>query len=542
MPSIVAQCENLFGVSFSSFTELLLEIKGVLFVTAQCMPPADRVLEFIHDNGGQDEWSLSIEADGENFFLTNASALWEDDYRSFISNILEDSVKITLTISKQVNNGVINVYRYQAFVDFVLSRTNGQLLDIFVQMFELCGNHITLLLHDKEGTLQSQSITISDQLHSVTDLNSSRENQRSWCNEASVFFEKARYPLIPQDFILSQPTRETGFEKIISVFSKLSCMLSYVYVASSSSIHNETAMLSFSPSHSGNVYALSELADNDTIVRIFEWIYSDKHCVDRAAIARNIINLYCKTKESYLAIDDSVFASMMSDYQIYQKGHVDQYIDMKNKISDHIVECTKQIQELAHDFSDALRNNLVAILVFIMTVFLTDVYDIDKIMTGDISSSFIVVCWMLIGVSLIYMVVSVLNANEKWNWLLESYEDLKRNYSDLFVPQDVDEAFRNDESLKNAKKKYVAFRKKLCTIWIILLLFTSFATTHMTVQHVNQRVMTEQQVVEQTIDDAAEALPIETEASSGLSPTIAPSPQDNIGNTEMGEKETDDDF
>ena len=84
----------------------------------------------------------------------------------------------------------------------------------------------------------------------------------------------------------------------------------------------------------------------------------DDSCVDKASIARKIINTYCRDKESILAIDDKVLNSIKSDYVIYQKNHVDQYIDMKNKISEFIVDSAGKIQELSHDIADAFRNKL----------------------------------------------------------------------------------------------------------------------------------------------------------------------------------------
>ena len=60
---------------------------------------------------------------------------------------------------------------------------------------------------------------------------------------------------------------------------------------------------------------------------------------------------------------------------------------MKNKISECIVDSAKQMQELSHDVVEAFRNNFVAVIVFLMTVLLTDSIDFSQFLEKTVSKS-----------------------------------------------------------------------------------------------------------------------------------------------------------
>ena len=95
------------------------------------------------------------------------------------------------------------------------------------------------------------------------------------------------------------------------------------------------------------------------------------------------------------------------------------------------------------ELSDAIRNNFVAIIVFIMTALLTDSFDISKLLEKDISSRITVVCLVFTMVSLLYLEVTFLTSNEKWKWLEQAYNDLKENYKGTLDEADINEIFNN---------------------------------------------------------------------------------------------------
>ena len=88
--------------------------------------------------------------------------------------------------------------------------------------------------------------------------------------------------------------------------------------------------------------------------------------------------------------------------------------------------------------------------------------------------------------------------NQKWNWLKQSYTDLKKNYDGVFDSKDLDEAFNHDEPLKNAEDQYKSIRNKISAVWIALILVLVIFTGILVWQG-NHGTAQEQTQVEETV-------------------------------------------
>ena len=294
----------------------------------------------------------------------------------------------------------------------------------------------------------------------------SRSNYIRNCNDSSVFLGRAQYPLVPQDFTIIEHVYDSSFNRIKELFDRLKMVLSYLYIANTSNIVGNKAILQFDPAVNGYEYTLEQLSENNYAWEIYNWIYKDDGCVDRASIARNIINVHCRTAEDILSIGENIYNSAVANHVIYQKKHADQYIELKNKLSEFIVESAKQLQELAHDLVEGFRNNFVAVIVFLMTVLLTDSIDFTSFTQVNVSSNIVAVCGIFTFASLLYMIVTIIAGNTKWGWLAKSYYDLKCNYRGILDEQDIEVAVNNDSAFKNTEKEYKRVRLLISCIWI----------------------------------------------------------------------------
>ena len=105
-----------------------------------------------------------------------------------------------------------------------------------------------------------------------------------------------------------------------------------------------------------------------------------------------------------------------------------------------------------------------------MTVLLTDSIDFSQFLGREISPKVTAVCGVFTGATLLYFIATLIMGNQKWNWLKQSYTDLKKNYDGVFDSKDLDEAFNHDEPLKNAEDQYKSIRNKISAVWIALIL------------------------------------------------------------------------
>lgn len=344
------------------------------------------------------------------------------------------------------------------FIEFLCGQKFEKNLQLFAELFVDGRQHICFQIVNCDNCIHTSSIAFASESESVVwDNAKSRDNDIRNCNDSSVFLGRAQYPLIPQDFAFIEHMYDNRLDRIKALFDKLRNILSYLYIANTSNIIGNKAVLQFDPTVNGYEYILDQLSINKCVWDIYSWIHKDEGSIDRAGIVRNIINIHCKTSDAMLNIDEKIYNSAVANYVIYQKKHTDQYIELKNKLSEFIVESAGQLQELAHDLVEGIRNNFVAVIVFLMTVLLTDSIDFSSFAQANVSSNIIAVCGIFTLVSLLYMIVTVIAGNTKWGWLEKSYKDLKNNYNGVLDERDIQMAVNNDAAFKNTKKNIKRF-------------------------------------------------------------------------------------
>lgn len=467
MFDIIQSANELFGVAASSCREILPELIFEYRVIKQNLPAADELIVFLGQKPERDKIAITITSDTGSTYV-GTDVVWAENYEAFRNALYDDDeIAIVIKVTKGIENGKQSIYNLKEFSNFLCNLKPVQLFEIFTKLFKDCGEHIAFQLLNTNGSLKSRSIVFSD--NDVEWPNRRpREELIKDCHDASVFLERERIRVIPQDFEIDG-LEGNGFEDIKKLFEELQIILSYFYLANTATVVDDRVVLQFDPTDKGFEYEFDELTKNSVINRIFDWAFQGDSCVDKAGIARKIINTYCRDKESILSIDERVLNSIKSDYVIYQKNHVDQYIDMKNKISDYIVDSADKIQDLSHDIIDAFRNNFVAVIVFLMTVLLTDSIDFTQFLGKEISPKVTAVCGVFTVATLLYFIATIIMGNQKWQWLKQSYDDLKNNYDGVFDTKDIEDAFNHDKPLKHAEEQYKSIRCKICGIWIALI-------------------------------------------------------------------------
>ena len=496
MFDIIQSANILFETAVSSCKEIIPEFNCEYRIEKSNLPTADELVAFLGQKPERDRISITITSDSGSVFISD-EIVWIDNYMSFTDSLFDgDEVAVAIRITKGIKDGTLSVYDLSLFADFLSNQKMEQLFENFTKLFAECGEHIVFQLLDTNGSLRTSNISFSDNDVQWIERRSRKDILKD-CEDASVFLDRMKVRLIPQDFDVDA-VEGGGFETIKALFQKLKAVLSYIYLANTATVVNGKAVLQFDPAAKGYEYELNQLTENTVVPLIYEWVFKDDSCVDKASIARKIINTYYRDGESILAIDVKVLNSIKSDYVIYQKNHADQYIDMKNKISEFIVDSAGKIQELSHDIADAFRNNFVAIIVFLMTVLLTDSIDFTQFLGKEISPKVTAVCGVFTGTTILYFIATLIMGNQKWNWLKQSYTDLKKNYEGVFDSKDLDEAFNHDEPLNNAEEQYRGIRKKIGAVWLGLILVLAIFTGVLVWQG-NHATVQEQTRVEGTV-------------------------------------------
>lgn len=475
MVDIMQLSNELFGsMCLISCEEVLYYFQVGYQITASALPSAEKLDYLCGKCAGQDEIGIQFRS-VENFTFSYGQG---NAYKDYISQLeQEDIVIITIKIQKRLVDEIFNVYNIEKFSEFLCGQKIEESFQLFSKLFDGGKQHIIFQVLNCSSCIHTSSIAFSSDPLSW-DRETIRNNQIRNCNDTSVFLGRAQYPLVPQDFAVMEQTYDKCFGGIKRMFDRLRIVLSYLYLANTSNIVGNRAILQFDPAVNGYEYTLEQLSGNDYVWKIYHWIHKEDGCVGRAGIARNIINVHCRTADDILNIDEDIYNSVVANYVIYERKYTEQYIELKNKLSECIVESAGQLQELAHDLVEGFRNNFIAVIVFLMTVLLTDSIDFNSFTEADVSLNIVAVCGIFTFVSLLYMIVTIMAGKMKWGWVKRAYEDLKENYSDVLEKQDLAVAVKNDSAFINTEKEYKKFRFRICGVWSIaiigMLVFTIF--------------------------------------------------------------------
>lgn len=286
------------------------------------------------------------------------------------------------------------------------------------------------------------------------------------CKEVSYFYNFDIYEILPDDFKI-MIDYETN--PLTELFQKIMVLLAISFIATSSSI-NDNHLKGVISGQRTTEYCceINQLQNNNILYSIYNWIYTGGSRIDKAIIARNVISLHCRYV-SITEIDESVLASIQSNYNLYLKENVKEYLELKNKVAEFISDTVSKTGEYATGLLNKFKSNIVAIFGFIFTVILADIVSnqpLDNIFTREIT---ILVELVLVG-SFIYLFICYVQSRYEIKKVYDSYEQLKLNYREILTEDDLMEVFGRDEILDNMKKTINKSEIIYLCIWIAFLI------------------------------------------------------------------------
>lgn len=479
----------LFG-DCSSFHEAAYDVTAEFSCKADALPRTDALIEFVSEIDDRDTLTLEMKSVEEFAYTSQDKAVWQQSYEKFVADCEQDDViKITLHITKRFQGDTISIYCFDAFVEYLCNLNVSKQAKFFVALFngrDAKSSHpqIRFDLRDTDSAVITKTMQFCREEIVVALETADRQTSQRKYSAGSLFFSQSEYDLTPDDFSVFsdqkdiedeasgkayEPESNCGAAGLLkTALSKLETILAYAYLAHTSQIVSDNIVLQFDASNPGFTFKLDSIAGNRSVCRIFDWAFHCDNVVERASIARNVIAIRCKSESDLMSLGDDVLNSVISNFNIYQKSSTEKYIETKNKIADLIVESTKQVQELTHDLVESLRNNFMAMAMFLLTTLLTDSIDVDDVIQGKpLSAELILVLDIFVAFSAAYLVVTYISAFFKWRMFIRGYNQLKKYYSGLLDGKDLEEAFANgDESVNKTRDSILIAGGIILVIWI----------------------------------------------------------------------------
>lgn len=447
--NIIEYLNTLFNLDKITISERIKVLESHVEVVKQRLPTIENIHNLFSFVPERDNWSISFSAvNDDSFLVSNTSTAFEDKYMDFLNQLDDDDIiTVSISVNKSVVENTFSIYCFNSFAENLLSMKVEQVMAAFSLLLKQ-SEYIIFYLFDTNLCFSTTTMAFTSGERKTINRNLSRIKRLQDCKDTSYFYNIIEYELIPDDFMIEINCQSNPFTEL---FNQISTILSLAFISSTSSFEGSSFKCQISGQRNVDFnYEISNMSPNRELYKIYSWIYTDGNFVDKAIIARNIISLHCKYTD-LLETDEKTYSSICSNYKLYLKENVAQYIELKNKLAEFICDIISKIGDHATMILGNFKSNLIAIFVFIFSIVLVNIVSeqpLNNIFTKDITA---IIELVLIG-SVVYLIICVLETKYKLQKTKSSYNALKDNYKSILSKTDIDEVFGKDQLLINAER------------------------------------------------------------------------------------------
>jgi hypothetical protein len=441
-------------------------------------PKYDYFFQILTAISYRDVIKITLQDENDRIFeFSSLDVKGEKEYNSYLLETLDDEIiDVRIHIDKNIKEDHFSIYSYKEFVNDLLSLSLEEVLVAFSNLLKGTSKYLYFDIYDTCEIFMTKTMFFipNDKKNFTTDF-FDRKLRLDKCKDTSYFYNLDRYELLPDDFKITVNYTNNPLTRI---FQKLSMILSISFIASSAEIKKSKLTGIVNGQRSIEyVCDIEKVNDNNTFYKIYDWIYTDGNAIDKAIITRNVISLHCKYT-SIMELDDTVIASIQSNYKLYLKNNVKEYLELKNKVAEFINNTLAKTGEYATALLDKFKSNLIAIFGFLFSVILANIVSdqpLDNIFTRQIT---VLMESVVLG-SFVYLCICYGQFRFEVKKVYESYEYLKANYESILTVEDIREIFNNDKMLTTMKETIKRSEIFFVSVWIISLIGAIFVIEYL---------------------------------------------------------------
>jgi len=379
-----------------------------------------------------------------------------------------ESIAIDLTINKSQNSNKISIYHFDTFISNLEQLTAEQAFAIFDRILSR-GDSITFYVFNLSNSFSTESLHFLSPGSSST-INDFTLRQALLDSSTSVsnYTNSNIHRLLPGDFALVTP--ESQFPKLKNIFNRFSTLLSVLYLFDITSLEGNVLKYKLNgyKSISGKVDVTSFLEDtHHEYYEIYKWVFTGGNLNDKVGLARNIISLHLANSGS-LGLNGEPLASIQSGFKVYEKQNIKQYIEIRNRISDQLLDFNNRANKVIETFAGGFQKSSLALITFYFSAIAIKVFgkgDFENVFSPDITLLSIT---FIVG-SFLYFLIARWEVIAQRTRFVNSYTNLKARYTDILVSADINRILNNDKEYTEDLK---FINDKLCIytlLWLIIL-------------------------------------------------------------------------
>lgn len=406
-----------------------------------------------------------------------------DELDDFVTNLndvskyIDDNTVIhsSITINKKNDETGITIYDLDVFQKTLSSLSISQVFSIFDRAFSASERLIFNVLN-LEGSICSETIFF---IKAGTTFNSNvpfgrkkiKEAIKTLCHYSKI----EEHKLIPNDFFIG--INNDKYLAINELFNKLCISLSIIFLFDITTLDENELDFKINgyKSINGKLNLLEESKNlKNDYYDIYDWVYTGGNLTDKIGLARNIISLHI-SKKNNLFLKGNPFQSIKSSYRVYEKQNIKQYIEIRNKISDQLLEFNNRANKVIETFASGFQKSSLVLISFYTSAIVVKVLgkgEFTNIFTPDatiLSIAFIIISYF-------YYYYSKWEVKEQRKRFVSSYNNLKERYTDLLEQEDITRILNNDNEFNQDIKFIDEKLKKYSKLWMIFLLILLAST------------------------------------------------------------------
>ncbi|MCO6057936.1 hypothetical protein NG726_14805 [Pseudomonas sp. MOB-449] len=430
----------------------------------------------------RDRYSITVTYDDEAQNISDFTEASRGAIEELFDSVGEDencNLLIETTINKSLECCTLSIYDPTLFGKYL---SDEPLILVLTSLSARMSHALTFETFSPIGQGATPSICFrttnsADNYDKPTEITEEERRTTLELFQENSFNKTIPGTFIPKDFML---TGTTGIEPIDSFFNKSCAVLSATYISNSAEL-NADSTLTYRVCGYKNISAsisLTELSGiSDQLYKIADWAYGPGGSSDKIGLSRNVLSLYVNRLEE-ISQHPEVLSAIHSNYQIYLKGNIESYLDIKSKITDVLVNTTQKTQELVDSLVDSLKNGIFILLTFLLTVVVINGLK-DTSTSAIFSSAYIGVVLILSALLTIWVLVACALSIRQFDKTVDTLETvLKLNYQMILQPIEIDFAFQPIRKKNRLYLKRQATQYAILWISIVTVLTLSFYCGH----------------------------------------------------------------
>jgi len=379
---------------------------------------------------------------------------------------ISDQYDLELIVKKGLNDSSLSIYFIDSFSDFISNESYLDSLNNFDKFFSESLFFEVFSTIKPFGTKTIKFIQAKNGLeNSFSNTDVSREKKIDLLRQNTSNFD-LNINLLPSDFFLDEYGDNT---KLNQFFDDACSILAILFLSNSVVISNERI------DYKVNGYKAIFCTDVEiegfrsvrkSLYQIYDWTYEGGSNSDKLGLVRNLLSLHPDSNGN-AKFDEEVWEAVQSNYQIYLKGNIQSYLEVKNKIGEIILTSTTNTYEMVDGLLDSLKHNVLIIFTFILTVVVVNGLKDNgyKRIFSDEYTFIVVMISVLSALWLYFYSKEVLKRFD--NATDTTKKILRLNYNEVLIESEIDKSI--DPVISDNRIYLKEQIKRYATGWAIML-------------------------------------------------------------------------